>query len=90
MQTKWKQCRRAKLCPTLFDPTNHGPPGSSVHGIFQATIYWDGLPFPSPGDLPNPGNKPTSPALAGGFFTTEPPDVVTVIADSVDPDKNYS
>ena len=33
--------------------------------------YWSGLPFPSPGDLPNPGMKPTSPALAGGFFTIE-------------------
>ena len=38
--------------------------------------YWSGLPFPPPGDLPNPGNKPASPVapvLAGGFFTTEPP-----------------
>ena len=34
--------------------------------------YWSGLPFPSPRDLPNPGIKPTSPALTGGFFTTEP------------------
>ena len=35
--------------------------------------YWSGLPFPSPGDLPNPGIEhasPMSPALAGGFFTT--------------------
>ena len=32
-----------------------------------------GLPFPSPGDLPDPGTEPTFPALAGGFFTTEPP-----------------
>ena len=35
--------------------------------------YWSGLPFPTPGDLPNPGIEPaslTSPALAGGFFTT--------------------
>jgi len=31
------------------------------------------LPFPSPGDLPDPGIEPTSPALAGGFFTAEPP-----------------
>jgi len=31
------------------------------------------LPFPSPGDLPNPGIKPTCPALAGRFFMTEPP-----------------
>ena len=35
--------------------------------------YWSGLPFSSPGDLPDLGIKPTSPALAGGFFTTEPP-----------------
>ena len=38
--------------------------------------YWQGLPFPSPGNLPNPGIKPTSPespALAGRFFTAEPP-----------------
>ena len=31
------------------------------------------MPFPSPEDLPNPEIKPASPALAGGFFTTEPP-----------------
>ena len=35
--------------------------------------YWSGLLFPSAEDLPNPGIKPTSPALAGGFFTTESP-----------------
>ena len=35
--------------------------------------YWSGLPFPSPGGLPDPGIKPESPALAGGFFTTKPP-----------------
>ena len=35
--------------------------------------YWSGLPFPSPGDFPNPGIKLVSPALAGTFFTTEPP-----------------
>ena len=38
--------------------------------------YWQGLPFPFPGNLPNPGIKPTSPespALAGRFFTAEPP-----------------
>ena len=38
--------------------------------------YWNGLPFPSPGDLPNPGIEPASvesPALASRFFTTEPP-----------------
>ena len=35
--------------------------------------YWSGLPFLPPGDLPNPGVEPESSALAGGFFTTEPP-----------------
>ena len=35
--------------------------------------YWSGLPFTSPGDLPDSGIKPKSPALAGRFFTTEPP-----------------
>ena len=34
--------------------------------------YWSGLPFPSPGDFPDPRIEPVSPALAGGFFTTEP------------------
>ena len=40
---------------------------------FSRQEYWSGFPFPSPGDLSDPGIKPTSPALAGGFFTTEPP-----------------
>ena len=34
--------------------------------------YWSALPFPSPGYLPKPGMEPTSPALAGRFFTAEP------------------
>ena len=40
---------------------------------FSRQEYWSGLPFPPPGDLPNPGIKPvspTSPAVAGEFFTT--------------------
>ena len=40
---------------------------------FPRQEYWSGLPFPSPGDLPNPGIKPMSPEFAGRFFTTEPP-----------------
>ena len=43
---------------------------------FSRQEYLSGLPVPSPGDLPNPGMKlvpPGSPALANGFFTTEPP-----------------
>ena len=48
-------------CPTLCDPTDHSLPGSSVHE-FSRQEYWSGLPFPSPGDLPNPGIDPWSPA----------------------------
>ena len=40
---------------------------------FPRQEYWSGLPFPSPGDLPDPGIGPVSPVLAGGFFTVEPP-----------------
>ena len=40
---------------------------------FSRQEYWSGLPFPPPGDLPDPGIKPMYPTLAGGFFTTEPP-----------------
>ena len=40
---------------------------------FPKQEYWNGLPFPSPRDLPNPGVEPTSPVLAGKFFTTQPP-----------------
>ena len=65
----------AQSCGTLCDPMGCSPPGSSVHGILK-TEYWSGLPFLSPGDLPNPEIEPSSfvsPALAGRFFTTEPP-----------------
>ena len=40
---------------------------------FPRQEYCSRLPFPSPGDLPDPGIKPMSPALAGGSLTTEPP-----------------
>ena len=43
---------------------------------FSRQEYWSGLPFPIPGDLPDPGTKletPESTALAGGFFIVEPP-----------------
>ena len=40
---------------------------------FSRQEYWSGLPFSSPGDLPNSGTEPTSPELAGGFLTMAPP-----------------
>ena len=50
----------AQLCLTLCDCMECSTPGSSVHG-FSRQEYWSGLPFPSPGDLPDPGIKPKSP-----------------------------
>ena len=41
-------------------------------GFFRQE-YWSGLPFPSPGDLPNPGIEPTSPALQADALPSEPP-----------------
>ena len=40
---------------------------------FSRQEYWSGLSFPSPGNLPDPGIEPMSPALAGGLLTSEPP-----------------
>ena len=65
-------CSVTKSCLTLCDPMDCNPPGFSVHRILQQE-YWSVLPFPSPGDLPNPGIKPASPAFTGEFFATEPP-----------------
>ena len=60
----WKNADAAaayslQSCLTLCDPIDGSPPGSSVHGILQAS----GLPCPPPMDLPNPGIKLGSPAL---------------------------
>ena len=49
-------------CLTLPDPMDCTLSSSSAHGISRQE-YWSGLPFPPPGDLPNPGIKPMSPAL---------------------------
>ena len=61
-----------KSCPTLCDPVDCSLPGFSVHGILRAR-YWSGLPFPSPGDFPDPGIEPGSPALEADALTSEPP-----------------
>ena len=65
----------AQSCLTLCDPMDYSLMDSSVNGIFQARIL-ERLPFPSLGDLSNPGIKPmslASPASAGRFFTPETP-----------------
>ena len=62
-------CSVAKSCLTLCDPADCSPLGSCVLG-FPRQECWSGLPFPSPGDLPDSGIELASPALAG-FFTAE-------------------
>ena len=61
----------AQSCLTLCNPMDCSPPGSSVHEIFQARIL-EWVAVPSPGDLPNPGIKPGSPALQADYLPTEP------------------
>ena len=60
--------------PALCGPTDCNPPVSSAMEISRQE-YWSGLPFHTPGDLPDSGIEPTAlvlPALAGRFFTTVP------------------
>ena len=64
----------AQPCPTLCDPM--APLQAPLSMEISRQEYWSGLPFPTPGDLPDPGIEPAylaSAALAGGFFTTVPP-----------------
>ena len=62
----------AKLCPTLETPWTIGHQAPLSMG-FPRQEYGNGLPFLSPGDLPNPGIEPRSPALLGDSLLTEPP-----------------
>ena len=72
---KCSTCMRAQLlshvqlCVTPWAVVHQAPLSMG----FSRQEYWSGLPLPPPGDLPDPGTETTSPALAGGFFTTEPP-----------------
>ena len=61
-------CACSVVSNSLRPPLVCSPPGSLFRG-FSRQEYWTGLPFPSPGDLPDPRIDPASPALAGGFFT---------------------
>ena len=73
----------AQLLLPLCDPMDCGPPGSSIHGISRQE-YWRGLPFPTPGNLPNAGIEPVSlvsPAWAGRLFTTAPTVLKTSASD---------
>ena len=61
-----------RLFATPWAVAHQAPPSMG----FSSQEYWTGLPFPSPGDLPNPGIEPRSPALQADALTSEPPGIV--------------
>ena len=66
----------AQSCPTLCDPwtvAHQAPPSMG----FSRQEYWSGLPFPSPGDLPDPGIEPRSPTLQAEIQSLRKPPIVT-------------
>ena len=66
-------CAKSLLsCSTLCDHVNYSLSGFSVHGVLQTRIL-NGLPWPSPTDLPHPGIKPVSLALQGRFSLPSAP-----------------
>ena len=63
-----KSLSRVRLFVTPWTIAYHAPPSVG----FSRQEYWSGLPFPSPGDLPNPGIEPGTPALQANALPTEP------------------
>ena len=63
-----KSLSRVRLFVTLWTVARQAP----LSVGFSRQEYWSGLPFPSPGDLPDPGIKPGSPALEADALTSEP------------------
>ena len=64
-----KSLRRIRLFVTLWRIAHQAPLSMG----FSRQEYWSGLPFPSPGDLPDPGIEPRSPTLQADALTSEPP-----------------
>ena len=64
-----KSLSRVRLFATLWTVADQAPPSMG----FSRQEYWSGLPFPSPGDLPDPGIEPRSPALQADTLTSESP-----------------
>ena len=67
-QTGSLSLSRIRLFVALWTVAHQAPPSIG----FSRQEYWNGLPFPSPGDLPNPGIKPTSPTLQADSLPAEP------------------
>ena len=70
IMSEWvKSLSRVRLFATPWTVAYQAPPSME----FSRQEYWSGLPFPSPGDLPDPGIKPRSPAFQADALTPEPP-----------------
>ena len=69
LKVKVKSLSRVRLFATLWTVAHQAPPSMG----FSRQEYWSGLPFPSSGDLPNPGIEPRSPTLQADALTSEPP-----------------
>ena len=69
MKVKVKSLSRVQLFSTPWTVGHQAPPSMG----FPRQEYWSGLPFPSPGDLPDPGIEPRSPTLQADALTYEPP-----------------
>ena len=68
--SEWvKLLSRVRLFATPWTVAHQAPPSMG----FSRQEYWSALPFPSPGDLPDPGIEPKSPALQADSLTSEPP-----------------
>ena len=71
----------AQSCLTLCDPVDSGYQAPPSMG-FSSREYWSGLPFPSPGDLPDRGMEPRSPTLQANALPSEPPGNTVCIISS--------
>ena len=69
VKVKVKSLSRVGLFVTPWTVAHQAPPSMG----FSRQEYWSGLPFPSPGDLPDPGIEPRSRALQADTVTSEPP-----------------
>ena len=72
MKVKVKSLSHVRLFATPWTVALQAPPSMG----FSRQECWSGLPFPSPGDLPNPGIEPRSPALQADTLTSEPPGII--------------
>ena len=76
---KVKSLSRVRLFATPWTAAYQAPPSVG----FSRQEHWNGLPFPSPRDLPDPGTEPRSSALQADALTSEPPGKPLVVEDNL-------